>query len=219
MSSQKNNDLKYCIKCKILLTSENWLNYLIKRSNYICTPCYRQYGKTYPKTDPEYNQKQNSRHKQRRSAVICAYGNQCAYCYEDDYNQLTIDHIHNNGAQHRKEINNIIDHLYNNKIDKDNYQILCWNCNCSKNITYKDKYALRDKIKVLEQYGLNCLLCKEDRIERLTIDHSNNDGAEQRAKLNCYTGIRFYRWLIKNNYPQNLGLRVLCYNCNCGFNT
>jgi hypothetical protein len=82
-------------------------------------------------------------------------------------------------------------------------------------VTYKDKYALRDKKKVMEHYGDECKECRENRIERLTIDHQNNDGAEQRRKLKCSTGVRMYRWLIKQDYPTNLGLQILCYNCNC----
>lgn len=216
MPSQKNASQKHCIKCDVLLTEDNWLNYLIKRGNYICTPCFREYGKTYHKSDPDYGKKQRNRHRMRRSAVIFHYGNQCVQCGEDDYTKLTIDHKNGNGTTHRKEMTtNIIDYLYNNMVDKDGYQVLCYNCNCSKDVVYKDKYALRDKKKVIEHYGNECLLCHEDRIERLTIDHSNNDGTEQRKKLKCHTGSRMYRWLIKNNYPNKLGLRVLCYNCNC----
>lgn len=216
MESQKKSSLKYCIKCQIELTDENWLSYLRPRSNYICTPCFRNYGKQYHKSDPNYNKKQVARYRGRKSAVIHAYGDTCIQCGEDDYYKLTIDHINNDGYLHRQQTNNhVIDYLYNNLLNKDGYQILCYNCNCSKNVTYKDKYALRDKKKVIEAYGNQCAECKEDRIERLTIDHKNNDGADQRRQLKCFTGVRMYRWLIKNNYPQNLGLQVLCFNCNC----
>lgn len=216
MVSQKNTDLKTCIKCASLLTAENWLSYLVKRSNYICTPCYRNYGKTYHKSDPEYNNKQKNRARRRRSAVIFSYGNRCKFCYEDRFERLTIDYVHGGGTQHRKKIHsNIIDHLYNNKLDLDEYQVLCYNCNCSKNIIYKDKYALRYKQAVIAEYGERCMECQEYRIERLTIDHKNNDGAAQRKKLKCYTGVRLYRWLIKNKFPKDLGLQILCYNCSC----
>jgi hypothetical protein len=67
----------------------------------------------------------------------------------------------------------------------------------------------------MKAYGNQCADCGEDRVERLTIDHKNDDGAVQRRQLNCGTGVKMYRWLIKNSYPNNLGLQVLCYNCNC----
>jgi hypothetical protein len=220
MESQKNKRLKHCIKCGISLTKKNWPKCLWNRSNYICTPCFRAYSKQCHKSDPEYGKKQRNRHRMRRSAVIFHYGNQCAQCGEDDYTKLTIDHINGGGCAHRKEMTtNIIDYLYNNLVDKDGYQVLCYNCNCSKNVIYKDKYALRDKKIVIDHYGGFCAQCKEDRIERLTMDHKNNDGAEQRRKYGYKTGVRCYRWLIKKNFPNNLGLQVLCFNCNCSKRT
>ncbi len=216
MVSQKKLSLKHCIKCNIILTNENWLKYLQSRSTYICTPCFRKTSRKYHKSDLNYGKKQIARYRRRKSAIIHSYGDMCAFCGEDDYVKLTIDHKFSGGNKHRKQISNhMYEWLYNNPVQLDGYQILCYNCNCSKNIIYKDKYALRDKIKVIEAYGGKCNECLEDRIERLTIDHKNNDGAEQRRQLKCNTGVRMYRWLIKNNYPSNLSLQVLCYNCNC----
>lgn len=216
MVPQKKLGLKHCIKCAVELTDSNWLSYLRPRSNYICTPCFRNYGKQYHKSDPDYNKKQLAKYHSTKHAIILSYGDMCTLCGEDDYHKLTIDHKFGGGNAHRKVLtNDIYQWLYNNPIQRDGYQILCYNCNCSKNVVYKDKYALRDKQKVMVAYGGQCAECNEDRIERLTIDHKNNDGAQQRRDLKCYTGVRMYRWLIKNNYPQHLGLQVLCYNCNC----
>lgn len=74
--------------------------------------------------------------------------------------------------------------------------------------------SLKYRLEVLIHYGGNppkCACCGETRYEFLTIDHINNDGAKDRKKfVNNYA---FYRWLIKNNFPE--GYRILCYNCNC----
>lgn len=151
----------------------------------------------------------------KRAAVIFAYGDKCAHCGDSKFEHLTIDYINEGGNQHRKNSgSNLTEQLYNNTVQRDGYQVLCYNCNCSKNVIYKDKYALRDKKKVIEHYGNECKKCGENRIERLTIDHENNDGAEQRKKLKCFTGARMYRWLIKHNFPEDLCLQILCYNCN-----
>ena len=214
MKSQKKSNLKYCIKCGIILTDENWLKYLQlpKRSNYTCTPCFRQYGKTHYKIDPDYNKKQAARYNFRKSAVIFSYGNVCIQCQEDDYDKLTIDYINGNSKQHRKKLhNNIYEWLYNNPINKNVYQVLCYNCNYNKNTIYKDKYALRDKNKVINNYGGYCVECKEDKIELLTINYNN-----ELVKLKCLkqkSGIIFYRWLIKNEYPLDLGIQIICFNC------
>lgn len=96
-------------------------------------------------------------------------------------------------------------------------------------IAYKAKYDLEHqeerslagkeriiklKLAAIKAYGEICECCKEHRWELLTIDHSFNDGAKQRKETGCGKGGNFYHWLKKNNYPQNIGLRVLCWNCN-----
>jgi len=185
-----------------MLTENNWLKYLHKRSNYICTTCFKQYSRQYHKTDINYNRKQAARYHFRKSAVIFSYGNSCVKCHEDDYYKLTI--VYNN---HDKKINNVYEWLYNNPIIKDGYQVLCHNC--SKNKIYKDKYAFRDKKKVIDNYGGQCVECQEDKIEKLTLYSDINN-----TPIKCKNGIKFYRWLIKNKFPHNLKFQVLCFNCN-----
>jgi hypothetical protein len=75
-------------------------------------------------------------------------------------------------------------------------------------------YDLSCKQKVIEAYGGKCACCGESIIEFLTIDHINNNGAEDRKNNGNKTGGKLYRWLIKNNFPQG-EYQVLCFNCNC----
>ena len=192
MVSQKNSRLKHCIKCRIRLNSKNWLKYLVKRSNYICTPCFRQYGQSHYPQDRSYNKKQRDRYRTRRSAVIFCYGNQCVKCGEEEYGKLIICHI----GTDKSVTNNVINHLYDGLINKEQYQVLCYNCSKKP---YKDIYALRDKKMVIEHYGYSCIHCQEDRIERLTLSNKKK------------SGIAWYRWLIKHNYPDDL--QVICYSC------
>lgn len=68
------------------------------------------------------------------------------------------------------------------------------------------------KQKVLDHYGQKCNCkcgCNVTRFNHLTIDHVNNDGHIHRAKV----GFSIYRWIVKNNFPDDL--QVLCWNCNC----
>ena len=72
----------------------------------------------------------------------------------------------------------------------------------------------RLKIEVMTHYGRGdpkCECCGENMIEFLTIDHPNNDGGKERARLGK-AGEKFYRHLKVNGYPE--GYRVLCLNCN-----
>lgn len=82
----------------------------------------------------------------------------------------------------------------------------------------RKRHANNLKIKLIKFYSNNtnkCLCCGEDKLPFLTISHMNNDGAVHR-KLMKKSGITFYKWLIRNNFPTNLNLAVECWNCNCG---
>lgn len=77
-------------------------------------------------------------------------------------------------------------------------------------------YDLSIKMRVIEAYGSKCACpgCTIDTVEFLTIDHINNDGAEDRRQNGKKSGGKLYRWLIQNNFPKD-SYQLLCYNCNC----
>ena len=72
--------------------------------------------------------------QRERQAVLDEYGGKCACCSESYQGFLTIDHINNDGKEHRKTVPAA--HLYRwlrkNEYPKDNFQILCYNCNYGK---------------------------------------------------------------------------------------
>lgn len=75
-------------------------------------------------------------------------------------------------------------------------------------------YDLSVKRRIIEAYGGKCTCCGEETLEFLTIDHVNNDGAEDRRQNGKKSGGKLYRWLIKNGFPKE-DYQLLCYNCNC----
>lgn len=120
-----------------------------------------------------------------------------------------------------------LDDFYNCRTTKDRKQPYCKKCDNAKR---KDRHkrnpdALKNnsrkqyrkyKREVMDQYGKVCQCCGEARLEFLTLDHIEQDGAEHRRKMdfnNTCTGYNFYLWLRKNNWPK-IGLQVLCANCN-----
>lgn len=73
------------------------------------------------------------------------------------------------------------------------------------------------KIETLSHYAggiAHCAFCNITDIDILTIDHIDNNGNEHRRSLglNGRSGVRFYRWLRYNNFPE--GYQTLCFNCN-----
>lgn len=73
-------------------------------------------------------------HHKRKKEVIEAYGGKCSCCGETEIDFLAIDHIENNGAEHRKETGNGT--KFHRWIRANNFpdrlQVLCHNCNFSK---------------------------------------------------------------------------------------
>lgn len=176
--------------------------------------------------------------KQLKIQVLSHYSNDndnptCKTCGENHIEFLEIDHINGGGREHRKQL-----HLYGNVLYrwliKNNYpsgfQVLCSNCNTKKvkisaklksesgTSQQKASYKYNSKIKldVFLHYSndlkCSCPNCNVNDIDVLCLDHINNDGVSHR-KISGY-GVNMYKWLIKNNYPSNIKLRLLCHNCN-----
>lgn len=73
--------------------------------------------------------------KQRKRGVIEAYGGQCVLCGEKAQHKLSIDHIDGRGAEHRQNVvkaPGFYRWLKQNGYPKDNFRLLCHNCNCSR---------------------------------------------------------------------------------------
>src|SRR5690349_8754931 len=107
----------------------------------LCKSCAAIRAKKYRKEKPEkYKKHRNDARVNRRKKILNALGNKCIVCGESRYEFLTIDHILNDGAQHRKELygnsrkggDDLYVEIIKLGIPKDRFQILCYNCNCSK---------------------------------------------------------------------------------------
>jgi hypothetical protein len=151
---------------------------------------------------------------------------ECNSCKNNQLDMLTIDHINNDGAEHRKSINAIggIDFyrwLKNNGFPT-GLQVLCWNCQMKKRRMHlnanpnlyrpKSEYVIRLKKECLQHYGEICT-CGEADIDVLTLDHVNNDGAGHRKRIKSTSGYAFYLFLKRNHFPSDPPLQVLCGNC------
>ncbi len=64
---------------------------------------------------------------------------------------------------------------------------------------------------VMAAYGGKCVLCKISDVRCLTIHHTYDDGKDD--KPNRRGGGVFYRHLIREGFPQDRGLVILCANC------
>jgi hypothetical protein len=71
--------------------------------------------------------------------LVEAYGGKCQCCGEDTLLFMTIDHIFNDGANHRRKLGipgksgiHIYRELKRLGYPKDRYRLLCFNCNCGR---------------------------------------------------------------------------------------
>lgn len=99
--------------------------------------------------------------------------------------------------------------------------------NDSEKKAYMDAYYQRNRVKmiaeakeyrrlikrmVFDHYGNVCVCCGEDNLAFLSVDHIDGQGGKHRKEIGKSSGIGFYTWLKKNNFPK--GFQTLCFNCN-----
>jgi hypothetical protein len=94
-----------------------------------------EWRKNNPKAMKEYARCRKVVVDKMREEVIKGYGGVCVWCGERDPRALEIDHVNNDGAKERKEINKRLTYgrgLYGRLISAEfppQYQLLCCSCN------------------------------------------------------------------------------------------
>lgn len=71
------------------------------------------------------------------------------------------------------------------------------------------RYRRNLKARLIEKYGGKCACCGDTHFEFLSLDHKNNDGAEDRRKNGCD---RARQLAIQKEIDDNF--QLLCMNCN-----
>jgi hypothetical protein len=77
-----------------------------------------------------------------------------------------------------------------------------------------NNFHKKTKKIVIEHYTkgkMRCELCPEDVWEIFELHHPQLDGKKHRENTNGKAGMKFYRWIIKNNFPYEI--TVLCPSC------
>ena len=114
--------------------------------NIYCKECYTKYSKNWYKNNSIKRNKYHTQFRNDRRLKVLNYISggdiKCAECGFSDIRILQIDHTKGGGSQERKGVGNITT-LYSKilKMDlkevKENYQILCPNCNWIKKVENK----------------------------------------------------------------------------------
>lgn len=70
-----------------------------------------------------------------RAKIMIALGGRCVCCSESNYNFLAIDHINGGGNEEKKLVGSgtrLLQHIIDQGIPTDKYQLLCHSCNQAK---------------------------------------------------------------------------------------
>ena len=111
-----------------------------KRNQEVYRERMRIRGRELYWENPQHHRsKAISQRKKLRDSVFSAYGGYvCNCCGETIPEFLTLDHINNDGAEHRKMIgtggNNLLQWLKKHSFPE-GFQVLCWNCQWGKNLS------------------------------------------------------------------------------------
>jgi hypothetical protein len=101
-----------------------------------CNKHYRKFVTGYD----YFKKKRIIRRDFYKQQLLTKFGSKCRCCNESNTKFLTIDHINNNGAEHRRGKNgNRRDYLavWKEILEtgtNENFQTLCMNCNWAKNL-------------------------------------------------------------------------------------
>ncbi len=123
-----------CTECLRVRKERLRDHYRVRAADGMCRSC----GKRRPstprlKTCEKCRVRARKRAADRRQQVLDHYGRACACCKERTELFLTIDHINNDGAAHRRSVD--IGHFYGwlrSNGFPEGFQTLCYNCNIGK---------------------------------------------------------------------------------------
>ncbi len=119
-----------CAKCNIETK---------KYVKLLCISCYRiDNGRKYYANPIKRNKLKKNRKKyneNKRRLVINSLGGECYCCGDKEFHRLTIDHVNNDGAEHRKKLGGDLIKMLNDIIrqnyPRDKYRVACITCNCA----------------------------------------------------------------------------------------
>jgi len=123
----------------------------LRRASDLCPNCGKPRGngkgmcdacmlthKNYRRSHPEIYKGAHKRHNAKlKLSVFSVYGMACTCCGEDCLDFLTIDHVNNDGAKHRKEVgggSSLYRWLVKNKFPRDGFEAMCFNCNLGRRV-------------------------------------------------------------------------------------
>lgn len=125
-----------CMQCRARETTARHKMRKKRESNGLCRECGENPKRPDSFSCVECCTARKRRIRELRVAVMTAYGGAtCTCCGNSKFEFLTIDHVNNDGAEHRRQIREggtaLLQWLKNHNYPP-GFQVLCYNCNCAK---------------------------------------------------------------------------------------
>lgn len=133
---------KLCRRCRYQHRAQNQRRMRILEGKSICIRCGNDKSTRNIKYCDGCAEKTKERHTQWRRQlyreVLSHYGIKCACCGEPNFAFLTLDHINDDGAAHRRLLKMKGGYSFYLWVKRNGYpkmfQVLCWNCQNGKRI-------------------------------------------------------------------------------------
>jgi hypothetical protein len=116
-----------------------------KRHPEIRREAMKRWEEKYPEKRRKIRRKWQKKHRRMiRQAVFNHYGRVCKLCGETDFSKLEIDHVYENGKEHRKK-SGLGGHSFYYWLVKNNFpdgfQTLCGKCNKRKSVQHRKEVS------------------------------------------------------------------------------
>lgn len=121
---------EYCVQCWSISRREYQTRYRLEHSERL-----NEYHKAKYLRTIETGRKVRKRYYEKwKKVVFDHYGHECSCCGETQPKFLTIDHVNDDGAKHRKTVSagSILFRVIANEGFPSAYRILCFNCNSGR---------------------------------------------------------------------------------------
>ncbi len=123
----------YCKSCLQTLSADTFYKDINSPNGCmpICKDCHKQQRNT-PEGKVASQQKKLRLRAKLRQEAFTTMGGECVCCGENNFNNLSTNHINNDGAEHRRADKSSIDILQwlrNNDYPQGVVEVMCFNCN------------------------------------------------------------------------------------------
>lgn len=152
-----------------------------------------------------------------RAEVVGALGGRCVECGESRIEFLAVDHIHGDGAVHRKAVGKdcVYQDIKRLGFPTDRFRVLCHNHNEGElapleTVSKELAYYRRVRARLLAGLGGKCECCGETDPRFLCLDHVEGRGIDHYRSRGP---IGVYLDAIRSGFPRDR-FRALCFNCN-----